>query len=121
MARYTFLTDGYTHELKVMRRGEMLDIDTEKYPHFLWDADEQMQAYGKVHFKKGAWDGPLFDVEDPTLSEKDKEKLVEANAAIVAAREEEATQEPEEPAGVKPPTPKRRPRAKTTVNVPQSS
>lgn len=122
MTLYHFLEDGFTHETKVYMRGEMLEVDTDLYPHFLWDVDDQMKVYGKVYWQEGPWSGALFDTEDPDLTPAEREKLEEANEAILAKREEaKATPPAKEPdPEKKPPLPKRRARSNPAVVIKNS-
>ena len=118
---FTFYSDGYTHGDHVYLQGEMVEVDTERYPHFLWDADDQMQAFGKVFWKPGPWDGPLFDTEDVTLTPAEREKLEEANERIIEARENykpSDTELDEAKPVAKAPVPKRKPRTQPSVVVP---
>lgn len=87
-----FVADGFTHDTRVYLRGEMLEVDTDKWPHYKWSPDEQLKRLGYVYWNSGAWPGALHDLEDPELAPEDREKLAQVNAQILAAREKGAPQ-----------------------------
>lgn len=87
--RIHFVADGFTHGNHVFLTGESTTVDTDKYPIFDMSLEDQIKTYGAIYFKKGAWDGALFDTDDPKLSPNEKKKLEAANAKILAERMEE--------------------------------
>lgn len=117
---FTFYEDGFTHNGRVYLQGQSVDVDVTQHKHFMWSAEDQIKAYGKVFYRQGAWDGPLFDTEDPILTPLERERLEAANAEIIETREKAAVEEPivvdeaEKPA---PPKRRGRPKSPTIVNT----
>lgn len=71
-----FVEDGFTVGVRVFYRGEefVAPAGTE------WaklTTTQQYARFGKKYFQQGMWEGQGFDLDDPTLTEDDRVKLLE--------------------------------------------
>lgn len=69
-----FVEDGFTINSTRAFRGQ----EYEPTRHDAWAAQtpgEQLKAYGRVMFRVGPWEGASFDLDDPALTEEDRQRL----------------------------------------------
>jgi len=69
-----FVDDGFTVGAYVFYRGqEYVPKEDDHWARLT--PTQQRVRYGRMMFSHGPWTGDTFDLEDPALSEEDKEKL----------------------------------------------